>query len=566
VKKTHGSPSRRDPPPRTPLEEVVHELRVHQVELEAQNEELKRVQLELEESRDRYLDLYDFAPIGYFSLGAGGEILDANLHGASQLGLPRDVLKGTRFERFVPSERVPAWKAHLEVVLGDSRPLVFEVPLVRQDGTRFAARLDSASLKAAPEIGRVARVAITDVSEHQRAEEERLELQRQSLQIQKLESLALLAGGVAHDFNNLLTSVLGNLVLVRGDLAPDSAARTRLDKAASATERAAALTRQLLAYSGGARFSPERVELGLLVRNHVPFLRSLADPGVEVSLRLAGEPVTVLVDPGQMQQVITSLFANAAESIGARPGTVVLATGSHNYEAAELERGAVESARAPGRYGWVDVSDTGTGMDDSTLKRLFEPFFSTKVVGRGLGMPAVLGIVKAHGGTLLVDSKWGRGTTIRVLIPSVALEERRAGPRSRVVPLPQAIPEGPATVLVVDDEEIVREVAVSLLDFLGYRSLSAANGAAALEIFRTHPEITVVMLDLTMPGMNGAAVFAALREQRPDVKVLFCSGYDLAATGGHEGAEKPAGFLQKPYTVEDLEVQLRLLVPSKDES
>ena len=384
-----------------------------------------------------------------------------------------------------------------------------------------------------------------------RAEAERFELERQLLHAQKLESLGILAGGIAHDFNNLLMAILGNLDLALLNSPQVSPARVNIERALQSSRRATDLTRQLLAYSGKGHFVVTRIDLTDLVRESANLFRTAIAKTVAMDLRLSAEPSAVEADPGQVQQIIINLITNASEAIGDRPGTITLTTGSEAYDESYLSRSRLTEKPLAGRFVYLEVSDTGCGMNEETLQRLFDPFFTTKFMGRGLGMSAVLGIIRGHKGAILVESAIERGSTVRVLFPACAAEPIGKTEDPGAPPLLAGLAS--ATVLVVDDEEAVRAVATAFVRRLGFQAISATDGEEALLLFEKHAdEIACVLLDLTMPRMDGLSAFRQMRRLRPDVKVILCSGYDEHEATRRFTSEGLAGFIQKPYILRDL--------------
>ena len=382
------------------------------------------------------------------------------------------------------------------------------------------------------------------------ADAERLDLERRLLHGQKLESLGLLAGGVAHDFNNLLQAMLGNLDIAIESVEPGSSVREPMEQAAQAARRATDLTRQLLAYSGKGRFVVRPVDLSALVRENAELLRATVPHTCAIDLSLAGDLPAVEADVGQLQQVVMNLITNAADAIGGRGGTIRIATARREGGPGALEGSRIGGVEPAASYVALEVADTGCGMNADTLARIFDPFFSTKGAGRGLGMSALLGIVRGHGGGLFVDSTLGRGTTVRVLLPVRSADV--PGPRLEAVPA-TATPPGPGTVLVVDDEASVRRACQSMLRALHMPALVAGSGAEALELARAHRgEVRFVVLDLSMPGMDGLATLDALLASDPALRVILSSGFDEQALLGREGARRTAGFIQKPYSLAQL--------------
>ncbi len=380
------------------------------------------------------------------------------------------------------------------------------------------------------------------LAEQQRTEE-------RMRQAQKLESLGVLAGGIAHDFNNLLTGIIGNLSLALESEGPTSPRKRYLEDAIHASQRAADLTRQLLAYSGKGRFAIQNVDLSEAVREISSLVKSSISKNVHLILNLADGLPHIEADAAQLQQIVMNLIINAAEAIGPdADGLVMVETGQAQVNEAFLRNAMAADGASPGNYVYLEVRDTGCGIDEATLAKIFDPFFTTKFMGRGLGLAAVLGIVRGHRGALRVESTPGKGSAFQVLFPAGGSKDLRktAGAQRREL-------SGRGTVLVADDEEIVRRIAKSALETRGYSVLLAENGQAAVDVFaKAADKIALVLLDLTMPVMNGAQTLQRLQRIRPEVKVILTSGYDeTEAMAAVDGAGL-SGFLQKPYTAGQL--------------
>ncbi|MBI5499630.1 MAG: PAS domain-containing protein [Deltaproteobacteria bacterium] len=380
---------------------------------------------------------------------------------------------------------------------------------------------------------------------------------------QRLESLGVLAGGVAHDFNNLLVVLLGHLTLAADELPVRHAARRHLDTALEAVDRAADLTRQMLAYSGRGTFAVRPVDLNAVVVDSLPLLRAALSKRIRLHRRLASGLRAIEADVGQIRQVVVNLVGNAAEATGERGGVVGIAT--HEVTIGPRGREYVSPSGEPlgvGRYVVLEVTDRGEGMDAATRARIFEPFFSTKAAGRGLGLAAVLGIVRAHRGAIAVDSAAGRGTRFRVALPAGAAGARPAPVEVRRVRVPAALPVATGTVLVIDDEPLVRQVSVGILERGGFRALQAGGGAEGVEVFRRRAkEIVAVVLDLSMPGKTPGEILAALRAIDPRVPVLLTSGY--AAPSYDPTLRGIAAFIPKPSTPEEYLAILRGVLAGK---
>jgi signal transduction histidine kinase/ActR/RegA family two-component response regulator len=397
------------------------------------------------------------------------------------------------------------------------------------------------------------------LADRERAEQERGALEAQVQYVQKLESLGVLAGGIAHDFNNLLATILGNANLAMQDLPEGSTVRRRIERLDAAARHAASLTSQLLAYSGQRPLSVRPLDLSELVKGMADLLAVSISKKATLRCELAEGLPAIEGDAGQLTQVVLNLITNAAEALEGRPGEIRLHTGLIEAESDSGGRTLLGTERGEGRRVVLTVSDTGSGMDAATRARIFDPFFTTKFTGRGLGLAAVLGIVRGHQGDIQVESEPGRGTRVRVLFPCAPLEPaREAAP-------PAAGWRGRGTVLVVDDEADVREIAEEMLRRLGFEPLAARDGHEALELFaaRSH-EVAAVLLDMTMPEMSGEESFAALRRLRPDLPVVLMSGFSQEYTVSRIAERQGVAFLEKPFDSEELCEAMREVLNSKE--
>jgi PAS domain S-box-containing protein len=408
------------------------------------------------------------------------------------------------------------------------------------------------SLRAVTISGRSSIMAIVrDCTERKKFEAERLELERRLLHAQKLESLGILAGGIAHDFNNLLAAIMGNLELSLFKLPAASPERHRIEQAIQACQRAADLTRQMLAYSGKGAFESKEVDLSDLVHHNTELLRTSIPRNISMLIETAPDLPPTMADPGQIQQIVMNLITNAAEAIGQQTGLISITTGMADYAEEALAMSLLEDKPRPGRYIWLEVVDNGVGMNDETKKRIFEPFFTTKFTGRGLGMSAVLGIVKSHGGAIFLDSVEGVGSRFKIIFPASGT----GSVASEGLDGPAAVSPGVhGTVLIADDEEMVRDLCCACVEALGYSVLAAADGVEALELFREHGDVIgLVILDLTMPKLDGVATFHELKRLQPEIKVIISSGYGEQNVASQFTDEKPSAFIQKPFVIKSLQ-------------
>jgi two-component system, cell cycle sensor histidine kinase and response regulator CckA len=388
---------------------------------------------------------------------------------------------------------------------------------------------------------------------------ERKELNIKMREAQKLESIGLLAGGVAHDFNNLLMGILGNASLAIDLLDTPAAARSAMQDVIRATERAADLTKQLLAYAGKGRFVVGPVNLSSLVQELVPLIQAAIPRQVRLDLRLARDLPGIEADKAQLEQLAMNLIINAAEAIEG-DGLVTVSTTYRRTIPPGDRAGFMSEHDIAGSYIALEVTDTGIGMDEQTRERIFDPFFSTKFLGRGLGLSAALGIVRGHNGAIRVKSTPGKGTTFEVMLPAATAVEAEDTRQ------PQTAAHGCPTVLVVDDEEIIRKLLVAALESRGYRVLLAENGAEALNIFsRSAQDISLVLLDLVMPVMSGESVLPHLFLMKPDIRVMVSSGQDPEECIRKLNEPRISAYLQKPYRVDILLSKMEAFLAGGDE-
>jgi len=462
------------------------------------------------------------------------------------------------------------WRDQADIYRADDRAVIesgesrvnYEEPQTTPDWQQIWLRTSKLPLRDLDETIIGVLGTYEDITQEKLGEERERRLQAEVQRAQKLESLGVLAGGIAHDFNNILTGILGQTDLVLADLPPVSPVRTKVEAIQSAATSAADLCRQMLAYSGKGRFVMAPLDLSEIVREMRDMLDTAVSKKVSLRLDLATDIPAVNADASQMQQIILNLVVNASEAIGEANGAVGVRTGLIECDAEYLKTNFSDNDLPPDRYVTLEVTDTGCGMEPETMDRIFEPFFTSKFTGRGLGLAAVLGIIHGHRGAIRTDSKPGRGTTMKVLLP--------ASPRPSVSPSkPESTASnwrGTGTVLIVDDEPTVLEVAKEMLERAGLEVMTAEDGREALAIFKEcAEEIDCVILDLTMPHLDGEETFRELRRIRSDVEVILTSGYNKQDVTQRFAGKGVAGFIQKPFRLESLTEKVRaILVPQGD--
>ena len=578
------------------LRSAVEELRVVEEELRAQNEELVTAHLDIEIERQRYQELFDLAPDAYLVTNLAGIIDEANLSASRLLGIAREFLIGKALAAYIATEDRVRFRSLLNTRdrAGSSRPLAFRIRargganlhaeltysiiddhrgtptgfrwIVRDvtEQERMARQIRSlnSELESRVAEGTGALHAAQELSEEllrreQTARRAAEDSEAQSRHVQKLESIGVLAGGIAHDFNNLLHVILGNADIALSRLAGRSPARGPVEEVIRATMRAADLTRQMLAYSGKGAFVVRNLDLSNEVREMATLLRTAISKQATLVWELETDLPPVKADATQVRQIVMNLITNASDALQNAGGDITLRTGVldrsqlHQPGFASLIGDAERTADSSEEMVYLEVHDTGAGMTPDTLRRIFDPFFSTKFSGRGLGLAAVMGIVRSHQGLIRIRTEPERGTSFQVLFPSVrgkvTKQEKPSAARSEW--------RGEGTILVVEDEEEVREVAERILQDFGFQTIPAVDGRDALDIMESRGSgMTAILMDLSMPRMGGQEALRQLRQSWPDLPVIMMSGYTEEAVASQFSDAGPGvtAFLQKPFFAEDL--------------
>ena len=386
-----------------------------------------------------------------------------------------------------------------------------------------------------------------DITERRRAENEQELLKTQLLQAQKLESLGLLAGGIAHDFNNILTPILGAASAALMSIPKDNPAYSDIELVVAGARRAASLTRQMLAYSGKAQVEIHPIDLSKHVHEIAGLLQTTVSKKVQLRLELAANLPAIEADVAQLQQIVMNLVINAAEAIGEQSGSVIVSSGTQHLDRTAASSLLAAEALTEGDFVFLQVNDTGHGMDEATLAKIFDPFYTTKFQGRGLGLAAVLGIVRAHRGAIQVQSSPGLGSSFKIFFPraqvAAASEPVRSVGEFR----------GQGLVLVIDDDPGVRLVARRMLKLLGFEVVEAEDGEVGARVFQERAQdVVLVLLDMTMPKLNGEETLHAIRRIRTNVPVIVTSGYNESEASRRFVSKGLAGFLEKPFTSAEL--------------
>jgi PAS domain S-box-containing protein len=568
------------------VKRLYNELQIHQVELEMQNKALHLTKLDLEATRDSYFALYDLAPVGYLTLNKIGLIQRANLTAVTMLGVERDALTNKPIQKFIFSDDIDSYYLRSRSAIVAAEDFELELRLEKDDGSPFWVNLQ-ASLQSDDELW----IAFSDIGDRKQleqslrqandtledhvsertnelsiavaslqremesrkqAEEEKRILEQQFQQTQKLESLGVLAGGIAHDFNNILAIIMGYCSLTKMDY---ETAEKNIPEMEKAVERAAALCRQMLAYAGKAPFEKAQVDICTVVTEMSKMLQSTIAQNVVIKPVLAADVPCVIGDASQIRQVVMNLIINAAEAIGDAQGEVRVSLSKKVLNKDGTEKEYLGKIIPYGCYACLEITDTGSGMSDETYNRIFEPFYTTKFTGRGLGMSAVLGIINTHHGALQLSSELGKGTTFKIYLPVQISDCAGEEPLQQVASVPW---KGSGTILLVEDEEQIKLVAKAMLEALGFTVIEASNGKEGLELFQKNAaDISMVITDMGMPVMDGYQLFSELKSLRPDLPIIISSGFGDTVVTSRIASEDIAGSISKPYSFDRLREVLK---------
>lgn len=506
----------------------------------------------LKQSEDRYRSLVENSNDWILELDASGRYLYNSPHVKDILGYEPYELKGKMFTEFMKpheADRVmEEYNSHI------AKGLTFnhmEISYLHRDGRNIIIEGNATPLfnKEGVPIGY--RAINRDITERKRLEDEKHRFEAQLQHTQKLESLGILAGGIAHDFNNLLMAILGNAELALLEIPSSSPIRERLLDIENASRRASDLCKQMLAYSGKGKFDIKPIKLDEIVKEMSYMLEVSISKKAILRYDFSHELPAIKADPTQIRQIIMNLIINASEAIGDKNGVISLSTGSITCRPRDLKETYLSDDIPEGQYVYLEVSDNGCGMDKETMSKVFDPFFTTKFTGRGLGLAAVIGIVRGHKGAIRVESEKGKGTVFKILFPVIDIPPEKNDKPEKKVDFSSR-----GTVLLVDDDKMALETGKRLIKKLGFNVLTASDGFEAIQIFcddhmaETENKITCIILDLTMPYMDGVETFHELNRLNSNIPVILSSGYNEQELTGRFKEKWPAGFIQKPYGID----------------
>jgi len=524
---------------------LIHELQVHQIELELQNEELQQTQNALEVSRDKYSDLYDFAPVAYFTISETGLIEEANLTGARLLGVERRALIGQPLSHFVSPDHQDTYYLHRKNIIETRVSQHCEIDMLKADGTSFSGELTGVVIDESEDGKNHYRIAINDITLQVIA---RKNIQKR----QNLESLGFLAGGIAHDFNNILTVIFTNLQLLERTLPKNTAEYECVTDAWEATLRTKNLTSQLLTFATGG--TPFKTITSIEEMIQKTSKLSLSGSKTKAQYHFPDNLLLVDIDTGQINRTIQNVVINADQAM---PNGGILNISAENIILSDENIYALKA----GHYVKIAFTDQGEGMTEEVLKHIFDPYFTTKQAGHGLGLAIVYSIISRHEGHVAVHSKVNTGTTFEILLP--ASEKKPAVTHKKQI----EVSTGSAKILLMDDEEIIRRTIGRILERLGHVVDTVPDGTQALQAYQdsvgTDAAYHIVIMDLTIPGgMGGKDAIQHLLNKHPNARAIVTSGYandpimkDYKAYGFKGRIHKPIDLVELTNTIEKVLVE-----------
>ena len=529
---------------------MLHELQIHKIELHMQNEQLQQTVQVLEEHEAHLRNIIRTSPAGYFHINPDGHFVEVNdawlhMHGYDS---PDEVIGKHFCITQVESELAEAHRHVADLHSGLGVP-TGEFTHLRKDGSVGYHTFSAHPVVHSDEVVGL-EWFIIDTSDRKRIEDEKLILQQQFQQAQKLESLGVLAGGIAHDFNNILAVIMGYCSLIKMNY---DTAKERIPAIEVAAERAAGLCRQMLTYAGKGQYILVPTNIGALADEMVNMLRTTINQNIVIRPNLSTDIPFINCDANQIRQILMNLIINASEAIGEGHGEVLVSLTKVEINAGQNEKDHDGKVIPSGWYVCLDVTDDGCGMDAETMRRIFEPFYTTKFSGRGLGMAAVLGIISAHNGELQVCSQLGHGTTFKAYLPIQPVKSNED--KAVVTSSPW---QGSGTVLLVEDEAQIRLIAKELLEILGFIVIDASNGKEGLELFQKNvKDILLVVTDIGMPVMNGYEMISELKKLSPDLPIVISSGFGDDDVNTQIAQSDVAGSINKPYNFSQLRDVMR---------
>lgn len=546
---------------------LVHELQVHQIELELQNEELLHSEQKYQILNQRFVDLYDFAPFGYLVIDKPDRIRAANLNAARMLGINRSALIDRSLADFIPAEEQDHYFLAMRALFGDGLPQHYTLQLNPRPNKIITVKVDAYPEQEAPDRIVSCRLAMSDITalkqkeaELQEALAHLQETQQRLIQQERLAAVGQLAAGVAHDFNNILTAILGSAELILYSHQALDPSKKNAEAIVQASQRAASLVKQILDFSQKTVQHKRKGDLVPFLEEVIQFLTQTIPETIKFSLNVEPGRYWIEADFDQLHQMFINLVINSKDAM---PQGGQISINLSQLEAAEAQKISL-AGNQPFTSSWlcVEVRDTGHGIPAQHLAHIFEPFFTTKSVGKGvgLGLSQVHGIVNQHGWHLEVDSTENQGTSIKIYVSPVAVPHEK----SEIQIPPPTAGQG-ARVLLVEDDSTVTQVISAMLNKLNYEVISVANGKEALKVYeRYKDDIALVISDVVMPEMNGEALFGFLKAENPDLKMILMTGYSLNQKGVELLEQGIVAWVEKPVSLQRLSQAVNKALSEKD--
>jgi len=527
--------------------ELIHELKIHQAELHIQNEELQRAQEDLADLQREFHNLYEFAPCGYLTLDEKGLVTRANLTAVEILKTSRQYLVGSGFIQYITANTVQKYSTALDSFLKTREKQSFNIELQTTGTSALWVRVELEADFFPGENGQVVewRLVLMDISDYISLLKKKQKIEVQLIQAQKLESIGNLAGGIAHDFNNILASIVGFAELALDDLVKGSTHEEYLKEIYQAGVRAKELVTQILTFARKTNEAIKPVSIKDIIIESLGFLRSSIPTDIAIKHDIRGDSL-VVGNPALLQQVVINLVSNAADSMENSGGSIDIICEDITIDE---NTAADKELLGAGLHAQLTISDNGAGIAPEILDQIFEPYFTTKGMGKGTGMGLATahGTVKKYGGAITVESRQGKGTVFKVLLPSSKSAQETDHYQ------PETVPRGSEHILVVDDEAAIVKLTTLMLERLGYKVSSRTDSVEALELFKAAPDdYDLVLSDMTMPNLSGDRLTIELLNTRPDIPVILCTGYSKKMSEEAAADIGIKAFAFKPIVKADL--------------
>ncbi len=538
------------------IQQLVFELQVHQAELEIQNEELRRSEEALNNTRTCYYDLYNQAPVGYVTVNKEGMILEANATAAALLEVDKSDLAEQPITRFILPADQDIFYHHRRKLIETGMPQVSELRMLKNDGTSFWSDLTS-TLTKGQDDSPVWRIVLSDISKRKQMEEANVQLKAHLNQAQKMEAIGTLAGGIAHDFNNILGAILGYAELAREDSPPDSTVAHDLDQIIMAASRARDLVIQILAFSRQTETESISLEPAHIVREILKLLRSILPTGIDIRQDIDDETDLIVADPTHIHQIVMNLCTNAFHAMEATGGTLFISL--HQTVLGKEDLLDMPNV-APGNFMQLSIRDTGPGIPPEIQDKIFDPYFTTKETGKGTGMGLAIahGIVQSYGGFIRLHSTAGEGTVFHIFLPTVT---EHALQKADSIELPSV---GSERILFIDDEKMLARMAETMLQRLGYSVTARTSSLEALTTFQNQPDaFDLVITDYSMPGMGGIDLARRMLQIRPQLPIILCTGFSSTISEEKARVAGIKGFAMKPVAMKELSSLIRKVLDKK---